>query len=376
MDNFSISERQFLENLNSEKMETRIGAVAFVGILLIFGFIGNLHVLAVFAFRMQPSNNRTFILCLAVVDIIACIIGMPFTIVILLHPLTFYDAIECKIVLNVNYFSCACSGLLLVVITVDRYRKICHPMGWQLSQKMAKFVCLLTITGSVGLTLPSFFIFGHNTVRTKYRNITGVQCSTDDEFVRTNYPTIFNLALMGLAITAFISFAVLYTLINRVIWNRGRQTLRKINSVHNEVRNGNNSISEVTASKTHALSDGSPRACLNDFAAIDKCVKAKINLNMTNQASIYKDTRRMTIIFFIIIAVYFCSYIPSLILRIIVFIKYDCFQNLAKSDDIVFHIFNWFFFVNNVANPVVYIFLDLKFRTELKLFYGRCINKF
>jgi hypothetical protein len=84
-----------LEDLNYEKSKQHMGGVVFVSILMIFGIIGNLHVLFVYMFRMKPSNPRTCILTLALLDMIACVIGMPFIIMDMLKPLTFTMVTAC-----------------------------------------------------------------------------------------------------------------------------------------------------------------------------------------------------------------------------------------------------------------------------------------
>jgi hypothetical protein len=55
-----------LEDLNYEESKQHMGGVVFVSILMIFGIIGNLHVLFVYMFRMKPSNPRTCILTMSV----------------------------------------------------------------------------------------------------------------------------------------------------------------------------------------------------------------------------------------------------------------------------------------------------------------------
>ena len=384
MNNVTLNEREILEKLNSEYLKTSMGAIVFVASLMMIGCIGNLHVLIVFGLRIKPSNNRTFILCLGIIDMVGCAIGMPFTINTLIHQLTFYDMVSCKMVIGVNYFVCACSGLIHIVISVDRYRKICHPMGWQLSHKMAKLTCILTICVAATLSLPAFFIFGHNSFSTIYQNVTGSHCSTDDKFVATAYPTIFNLVLITLATVGFIAMAVLYTLINRVIWNRGQQkSLKKIKT--NIKRKQNYSSADAIVSVTKFfLSCGSQSIDSPERYTTfptptqypGSLSKTRIKMNLKNQDSLIKNKKRMTVIFLVLIAAYFCSYVPSLVLKIIAFLNYDYFRNLTRSKLAIYTIFSCFFFLNNIVNAIVYLFLDVKFRAELKLFYGNCVKKF
>lgn len=109
-----------LEDLNHEEAKQYVGGVVFVTIIMTIGIIGNAHVLFVYTCRMKPSNHRIFILTLAVLDMITCIIGMPFIIVDLRNPLTFSMVSACKVLRFINYFICASSAFLLTVIAVDR----------------------------------------------------------------------------------------------------------------------------------------------------------------------------------------------------------------------------------------------------------------
>ena len=118
-----VTEGMLLEELNQEEAKQYVGGIIFVTIVMIIGIIGNLHVLFVYTFRIKPSNHRIFILSLAVLDMITCIVGMPFIIVDLRNPLTFTMVSACKVLRFVNYFICTSSALILTVIAIDRYVK-------------------------------------------------------------------------------------------------------------------------------------------------------------------------------------------------------------------------------------------------------------
>ena len=109
-----------LNELNFEEAKQYIGGVVFVTIIMVIGIIGNAHVLFVYTFRMKPSNHRIFILSLGVLDMITCLVGMPFIIVDLRNPLTFTMISACKVLRFVNYFICISSALILTVIAIDR----------------------------------------------------------------------------------------------------------------------------------------------------------------------------------------------------------------------------------------------------------------
>ena len=385
MEIFNISEGEILDRLNSEERQKFTGGIIFIGVLTAVGIVGNLHVLIVYPSKMKPSNHKTFIFCLGIVDMIACAIGMPLTIVNLIKPLTFRNNFICKAGQHLNYFMSGSSGMILLVITIDRYRKICRPMEWQLSNRMAKIVCIITICVSYGLTLPIFFLFGLNSFQTKYANITAVHCSTDSKYIATNIPTIVNAALMIVAAVTFVVLITLYVAISRVIMARGTvQHLQRRKRASSRFTVPSLAISTVDLSDEslqHPNSSMQAESAMTTSACNStlNCTYSSSNgsrqnldyqVNMKNQALAFKETKRMTIIFFIIVAIFFFGYLPNLILTVYIYTNnYDFFHQLTKQRAVLYNTFKWFFYINNVANPIVYVFLDVKFRAEIKSFY-------
>lgn len=109
-----------VSELNYEEAKQHVGGVVFIAVLMVIGFVGNLHVLFVYAFRMKPSNHRTFILVLGIMDFMSCTVGMPFIIVDLRNPLTFTISSACKLLRFINYFITSSSTLILLTLAIER----------------------------------------------------------------------------------------------------------------------------------------------------------------------------------------------------------------------------------------------------------------
>ena len=379
MEYFNGSNDQILDKLNSEEQEKMVGGIIFVGVLMLFGIVGNVHVLYVFSRKIKQSNHKTFIICLGMIDMLACTISMPSTLLDLSNPLTYYYTTICKSARNVNYFICWSSAFILLVVTIDRYRKICHPMKWQLSNQTAKTICAVILIFSLGLALPAFFISGHRTIQTRHPNITGVQCSIDDEYLDTHYPTIYNIVLMVLAGIVMVIYIVLYAMISRVILNRGKgnsaqplSNMGKKSAQRGNVSSVLLSVIDIPTERKVQLNPGtqSESATGMTTSVTSHCsAEGFESLRIRRHAYKFRETRRLTVIFFIIVAIYFCSYIPNLTIKLLTFAPYDTFQHLEKNRAILYNTFTWFFYVNNIANAVVYFFLDVKFRKEIKSLY-------
>jgi hypothetical protein len=63
------------DEINSESL---IPTVVILSCLMVVGFVGNLHVSFVYAFRLKPTNHGIFITVRGIYDISACIVLIPF----------------------------------------------------------------------------------------------------------------------------------------------------------------------------------------------------------------------------------------------------------------------------------------------------------
>ncbi|XP_052271354.1 neuropeptide FF receptor 2-like [Dreissena polymorpha] len=127
-----------LDQLNSEVVATKYGAIIILGILIPLGVIGNGHVLHFYIFKKKNTNTRVFVCCLAVIDFVASSICFPWVISFNFNPLESYSDAFCKILYILNYFLAVGEVLMLLVIAVERYRKICEPFKPQITLKQAK----------------------------------------------------------------------------------------------------------------------------------------------------------------------------------------------------------------------------------------------
>ncbi|CAC5369289.1 CCKAR [Mytilus coruscus] len=275
-----------LEELNNEEANQNIGGIIFVTIIMIIGIIGNLHVLFVYIFRMKPSNHRIFILSLAVLDLITCIIGMPFIIVDLRNPLTFTRISACKVLRFVNYFICISSALILTIIAIDRYRKICVPLGKQISRQKAKILIVVCIGISLVLSWPAPVLYGHSSVNTTNPNITGIRCYTDDKFKNTKYQSYFNAVLIMLVFGFLAVLVVIYCRIGRVVskHNTFKSSVPKATS--SDISKGKITVSTDLSSENKASKHSKEGKMMNNINCINNkgitvpCTDSVISANL------------------------------------------------------------------------------------------------
>ena len=125
--------RRILLLTNDEKTEALIPVLVYILLLMITGIIGNSIVLYIYKVRFKRSSSRAFILCLAILDFITCIFGVPYHLYDIYNPYTYEDAVSCKVLSFSMAVTLLSSVFILGLISIDRYQKICRPFGKQLS---------------------------------------------------------------------------------------------------------------------------------------------------------------------------------------------------------------------------------------------------
>ena len=370
-----------LEELNAEEAAVYVGGVVFVSILMVLGIIGNLHVIFVYGFRMKPSNHRIFILCLGVLDLTTCCIGMPFVLVDLRKPFTFFMVPACKILRFINYFMCTASAWTLLVIAVDRYRKICVPLGKQMSLTVAKAIIVVVMGVSLLMSWPAPVLYGHATVQTRVQNISGVRCFTDDKFKDTKYQAYFNAVLIFVVFGVLLVLSVLYIIIGRQIWKHKTFKSNVKPDIHSGSSDGAKMSTSGTAETPVCSDDDSnetpskrnvKQSKIFDFRksvfSPEKSQK-KYDVSTTkgsrDKVHTHDRSKKTTFMLFLITAFFFISFVPHLILKIVTFLNPQFVPNMTFAGKVAYNTFIWCFFINNMANPIIYGYCDRRFRREI-----------
>lgn len=317
------SEEVTLEDLNDFAMSRNLGGLIFVGLLMFFGFFGNIIVIIIYSCRVKSSNNYTvYILCLGVLDLTNCILTMPFIIVYLMYPLNFPSPELCKAGHFVAYWIGIGSPFLLVLIAADRYRRICQPFKKQLSERYARICCGVAILASLVFALPTPFLYGNEAIDTGILNITGVRCFQDENKDLEKFQKSYYMILSTLSAIVSVSLLILYYLIMKKVKT---QTMYWENSKSGSHRDGRKA----------------------------------------------RESRKTTWTFFVVTTVYVLSTLPHDALALLLHLKEDLECDLGFSFGAVFYTFLFTVFINNVANPIIYGFSDDRFYVELKSIFRK-----
>ena len=426
------------------EMYVVMGILSFLSVI---GTAGNALVLYVFAKKRDRLTSTLFILSLAFVDFITCLIVIPYTIYMEYVNFHIKFDLSCKIYQFLITSNIPFSALIMVAIAIDRYFCICHPFLHAINMFRAKVV--VTFLGLIAITLgvivalmygvyeiiPAPIPAGNNfppanvtpynatsgsplsshnsgtagrngmdtgtyTVdqarelvfpKNSTLNITNEplsviivytgQCQTNTFILGENFQWHYQKVYSSLFLICLLIVVILYILIyNSVLARRTRRQKQKskmlpLMSTTTAENNGNGHVEETLLTTVngdgpedgHGSGEG-----VKTGSAITRKGSKNVSGGPTASAkhkeknrrkSAKKDRNRVAnlktaAMLFVVTVVFIVTFLPSFMMAL------QC----LKYNMIVFYMY----FANNVANPVIYSFMNKNFRDDLrKLFCGR-----
>ena len=367
----------------------------FVGFLAILGFFGNILVLFVYSVKYKPSVYRTIILTLAVYDALLCGITLPFEVYDIHNKFTFQaDEWVCTFFRTLIYFFIFNSGNIVLLMTIDRFRRVCRPLKAQMTIGVTWGCIFLTFIFSIILSIPNMLIRGIHNVQI-YGNITGRDCTISDKYINTKIPTIYFAFLLLLCLTNISILIMLYTLIAHdiIVHVRYRKSFKPERNNISECRNStdvclnaislsvtqneiNNSVDLVEQNvREHPLKfkgmltrTESEQKFITNAMSISR-TRGTYNLNKVDAHGLKITKIATTISIF-----YILSYIPTLIENIMegVYGEDVLYSHISS---LLLDIIKRSFAINHVVNPIIYGFIDEKFRECCKDIFLICCKR-
>lgn len=371
-----------LSLLNYERALYNIPAMIWVGLLMVVGVIGNSLVVYVYRRRFKKTSSNYFILSMAIFDLIACLVGMPTEIYDLNNPYTFYSSAGCKILRGCEVLTVYGSATVLVEIAFDRYFKICRPL-MIVSLSKIRMLCVFAVILAVVLSIPALILFGINRVPTSVLHVEGYDCSIARHYKDSTFQTVHYITLGVLIFLTFVSLTAIYIRIwleirqrqqlvigdhitkNGDADSRKRPRIKYVPSVsedeslNNSVINHGNSVCMLELQSSYKTAAGQ--------SSVDR--RSKIS-SLASYASRLKVTRTTVVLFAVTVA-FVLSYLPSIAVMLIRSTVKDFDDNQSVGAQVVAKIFSNCFFINNAINPIIYSFLNVHFRRQVKKIFQR-----
>ncbi|XP_014776024.1 neuropeptide FF receptor 2 [Octopus bimaculoides] len=324
-----------LERLNDEKALLRIPAIIYTIILMVIGLFGNTITCYIYGYRLKMLPTHCFIIVLAVFDILSCCIAMPTEILDMRYPFMFPSMIACKILRFLSYFTTGSSSIILLIIAVDRYKRVCRPFKRQISVREAKIIAVVISVIGIGVTSPMLYISGKMTHPTRIPYINGTDCSISDNVRNTKFPKIYFGILFLIIISSFVAMSICYLLLWLEVKNRCSNPIG----------------SNRTTSNAPIEMPNSPQA-------------------LTDERSNSKTLNRTNLTVFLVTLLFILSYIPCLSLQVArTIIQYEL--NMNHVTELFYCIGMRSYFLSNSLNPIIYGYCNRQFGDEFKRLFSR-----
>ncbi|XP_060066789.1 5-hydroxytryptamine receptor 1F-like [Ylistrum balloti] len=390
-----------------EFRKTGIPITVYLIVLCVLGTIGNVHVFLVYLLRYKSNIYKTFVLCLAAVDFLGCTFCIPASLYIIRHPNTIQSSVFCKVYRAAMNFVGAYSLILLDCIAVERYRKVCAVTRRQFTLRTTRVVCALTcLLVIVTFAIPGILTYGINQKITKPHWLVGYECMILENLKSSTFMKVYRGIIFVMFVFFFIISAVLYTLVGRKISvhkNKHKEICisRKKPISTEDVQCASSHSQEKDVSSDITTSIMQVPGSSDSNIAVDIVLKTTNHLgsdmkhsdsveshhdqirHTTETGNRYLNTlkerkrkeldrsRNITMVFLVVSILSFGGYLPYVLATLIRNINGPLYSNFMDKYGALDIFIRWMVFLNNAINPVVYGFMDKKFRKELAKFYTK-----
>lgn len=434
-----LAESQMNEMIGSHiELYVVMGILSFLSIV---GVAGNALVLYVFAQKKDRMTSTLFILGLAFVDFMTCLVVIPYTIYMEFVNFSIQYDVLCKVYQFLITSNIPFSALIMVAIAIDRYFCICHPFLHAINITRARImiVCLALFAAGLGIITALMYgvydlpahdhIYHHiantstmensgtpippyslntdsgenpvvdgvmnHSVRKIYHNFPKLQkpvftghCAPNTVYLSEEFRWYYQKFYTSMFLVSLIIVIILYIAIYKsVLARRTKRQKQKskslpmvvssepnngihgqeetlLTSVNGEPSNVRNGTSPSTSTTTLQVSTTGGASGLMTTLTTTLTAKKdkKDKKDKDRRKSTKKDRTRVAnlktaVMLFVVTVVFIVTFLPAFLMAL----------QLLPYDIIIFYMY----FANNVANPVIYSFMNKNFRDDLKkLFCG------
>ena len=300
-----------LTDVNNEMVKRNLPGIVFVTVQMFLGLLGNSVVIVAYWWKFKRSNYRVYVLFLAFLDLMNCVLTMPFVILYLVYPKNFPSDFICRAGHFVGFFGGCASPFVLVLIAVDRYRRICRPFKKQITERQTRISCFVILLFTAMFTWFTPLFYRNERVYTGINDIYAVRCFRSKNPLFYSLSQWYYIILTSLFVGVTVLLFILYYKIMKTVHERSR--------------------------------------CFsNNKSALGGTTKSI-------------QTKKTTVTFMIITIVYVLSTLIHDSLAMVLHVREDLECLMSFEGGTVFYTFFWTVFLNNVSNPVIYGLSDDRF---------------
>ena len=398
MDNntMNTSTEELLREINDEKAISMIPVMVCLCVLMIMGLLGNSMVCFYYGYKTRRTTNSIFICTVAIYDLISCSLSIPIELVDLRFFYVFTDSGACKFLRFINHFAAIGSAFTLLVIAIDRYRRICSPFKKQFTIRDAKIACVLLMLGSIFFSWPAFVLYSPVEVALVSKQgteITGTDCTTIRNDAYKPYVWLYNgVHMLGFIVSVAV-LCVMYCLVGRVLLKHKLTRQKYMRSQPSNDNTNSQTSAQTTVSDNSDVSGDNDRDKFPSVENVSEDVTKTngiklVNMNPAGSVADINSVRKQqsdqfdiktvkyTIIMLVITIVFVVSFLPYLILVIWRAVIGGHEENvLSDAGLIAFQFGIRSYFLNAAINPLTYGFFNSKFRLFFYKVFGPCCHR-
>ncbi|XP_012695964.1 cholecystokinin receptor-like [Clupea harengus] len=336
-------------------------------LIFLLSVLGNLLIIAVLTLnkRMRTVTN-SFLLSLAVSDLMLAVFCMPFTLIPNLLQDFIFGAAMCKIVTYFMGISVSISTFSLVAIAIERYSAICNPLksrSWQTRSHAYKVIAATWVV-SVIIMVP-YPVFSRLVPINKANNITGHMC-------RLDWPrgpveqTWYILLLLVLFLIPGVVMIVAYGLISRELY-RGIQfeldQKKEASGAKNGVVSPSGGSDECDGCYIQVPKKGAAGSSSMKLSALPApAARSERPRSNTSEAKLLAKKRVIRMLL-VIVAMFFICWMPLYSANTWkAFDPPSAHRALSGAPISLIHLLSY---TSACVNPIIYCFMNKRFRKAL-----------
>lgn len=221
---------RLLQEAHRKKIMEHMALITFLSFMAVVGIIGNILTIIFYGSKVKMKKTSTLVLIklLAVLDLIVCFLCFT-TIADLFVNILFTNAILCKVMYFFDHWFVVSSVLTLWLISIDRYRRMCKPLGKQLTVKSATVAVIFLSTVSMVFSTHDFITYNPVKVNISTPDkdnpvVIGHYCTNTDEPSLETVVIVFHVLDALTIFTCLVTFVFTYGNIWRALREHNRKT--------------------------------------------------------------------------------------------------------------------------------------------------------
>ncbi|XP_061176101.1 G-protein coupled receptor 83-like [Saccostrea echinata] len=146
------------EDLNADVTKTLYFNIGILLLYLFLGLFGNSIVLYIYTRKMKRTDEKYFIPILAIADIFACLAGVILGVASNFHRAYYTLDTFCKVGYFLTWSTTSVSGIIILLIAINRHLMICRPTGPQLTITRKRRALIVVMIFSIMTSAPMLYI--------------------------------------------------------------------------------------------------------------------------------------------------------------------------------------------------------------------------